>query len=71
MQASYSGLFSVGAGFGFSESQASAVANFNSKVETETISVGSEPPKDGDAKTWAANAKETPLPYKYVNLFNL
>ena len=66
VEASYSGLFSVGGGFGFSSAQSSAVSNFNSKVETKTLTVGSAPPQNGDAMTWAANAKETPVPYKYA-----
>ena len=63
-KASYSGLFSVGGGFGFSNAQSQAVSQFNEKVETKTITVGSAPPKNGDAMEWAAQAKETPVPYR-------
>ena len=63
-RASYSGLFSIGASFGFSSAQSEAVSEFNEKVETETITVGSAPPKNGDAMEWAAEAKETPVPYR-------
>ena len=63
-KASYSGAFSVGAGFGFSNAQSSAVSEFNEKVETKTITVGSAPPKNGDAMEWASQATDTPVPYR-------
>ena len=65
MQASYSGLFSVGGGFSFDSEQQQAASNFAKKVETTTVTVGSAPPANGDALTWASVSKENPVPVKY------
>ena len=64
-QASYSGLFSIGASFSMDSSQREQAQSFQSKVETETITVGAPPPADGDAMTWASNVKDTPVPMAY------
>ena len=65
VQASYSGLSSVGGGFSFDSEQQQAASNFAKKVETTTVTVGSAPPANGDALTWASVSKENPVPVKY------
>ena len=65
VQASYSGLFSVGGGFGLSSSQQQAASNFSEKSETSTISIGAPPPYTGDAMTWASTVKDTPVPVQF------
>ena len=64
VQASYSGLFSLGGGFGMASSQKEAAKSFQEKSETRTISVGAPPPYNGDAMTWASTVKDTPVPVK-------
>nr|KAG5709120.1 hypothetical protein BaRGS_028576 [Batillaria attramentaria] len=64
--ASYSGLFVSASGeVSYSEEQKEAAAEFNSKVTTKTISIGSPPPENGDALTWASTVKQNPLPVRY------
>ena len=64
-RASYSGLFSAGGGFSLDSEQQAAASEFNKKVETTTVTVGSAPPSNGDAMTWASVVKESPVPIKY------
>ena len=64
-QASYSGLVSVGGGFNMDSSQRAAASAFQKNVETTTITVGAPPPANGDAMTWAATVKDTPVPMAY------
>ena len=64
-QASYSGCFSVGGGASFSDSQKSAVSEFQSHAEIDTLTVGSYPPKDGNAISWANDIKTSPVPIEY------
>ena len=65
-QASYSGLFfSGGGGFSLDSEQSAAASNFAKSVETNTVTVGSAPPSNGDAMTWASVVKENPVPIKY------
>ncbi|XP_045197727.2 uncharacterized protein LOC123552271 [Mercenaria mercenaria] len=65
VQASYSGLFSVGGGFSMDSSQKEAASDFSKSVETKTITVGAAPPANGDAMTWASTVKNSPVPSKY------
>ena len=65
VQASYSGLFSIGGGMKLDSSQQQAAFDFRKSVETKTITVGAPPPANGDAMTWASNVKDSPLPIKY------
>ena len=65
-QASYSGLFSVGGGLSLDEGQKKVASNFAKKVETTTYTVGSTPPSNGDAMTWAASVDQNPLPMLYA-----
>ena len=64
-QASYSGYFSVGGGAGLSDSGKQAVSDFRSHSEVSTIAVGSPPPSDGDATSWASSIKAAPVPIRY------
>ena len=64
-QASYAGLMNIGAGFSLTEEQRQAAMQFSKDVETSTITVGSAPPSNGDAMTWAASAQNNPLPTRY------
>ena len=64
-RASYSGLFSAGGGFSLDSEQQAAASEFNKKVETSTVTVGSAPPSNGDAMTWASVVKESLVPIKY------
>ena len=65
VQAGYSGAFSVGGGFSLDSEQQQAASNFAKSVETTTVTVGSAPPSNGDAMTWASVSKENPVPIKY------
>ena len=65
VQASYSGLISVGGGFSFDSDQQEAASKFSKSVETSTVTVGSAPPTNGDALTWASVSKENPVPIRY------
>lgn len=65
-QASYSGLFSIGGGFSLDNDQSEAASNFAKNVETTTYTVGSTPPSNGDAMTWAASVDQNPLPMQYA-----
>lgn len=65
-QASYSGLFSIGGGFSMNSDQRNAASNFLKNVQTTTITVGSSPPSNGDAMTWAASVQSNPVPTKYT-----
>ena len=65
VQAGYSGAFSVGGGFSLDSEQQRAASNFAKSVETTTVTVGSAPPSNGDAMTWASVSKENPVPIKY------
>ena len=65
VQAGYSGAFSVGGGFSLDTDQQKAASNFAKSVETTTVTVGSAPPSNGDALTWASVSKENPVPIKY------
>lgn len=64
-QASYSGLFSIGGGFSLDKEQSEAASNFAKSVETITYTMGSSPPSNGDAMTWAASSKQNPVPMLY------
>ena len=64
-QASYSGLFSIGGGFSLDKEQSEAASNFAKSVETTTYTVGSTPPSNGDAVTWAAFVDQNPVPMLY------
>lgn len=65
VQASYSGLFSVGGGFGMSKSKQESAKKFQENSVTSTISIGAPPPYNGDAMTWASTVKDTPVPVDY------
>ena len=64
-QASYSGYFSVGGGASLSDSVKQAVSDFRSHSDVSTIAVGSPPPNDGDATSWASSIKAAPVPIRY------
>ena len=64
-QATYSGLFSIGGGFSLDKEQSEAASNFAKSVETTTYTVGSTPPSNGDAMTWAASVDQNPVPMLY------
>lgn len=64
-QASYSGLFSIGGGFSMDKEQREAASKFMKSVQTTTITVGSAPPSNGDAMTWAASVQSNPVPTRY------
>lgn len=64
-QASYAGLFSIGGGFSLDKEQKDAASNFAKAVETTTFTVGSTPPSNGDAMTWAASVQQNPVPMLY------
>lgn len=66
VQASYSGLFSIGGGFSMDSDQRNAASKFMKNVQTTTITVGSSPPSNGDAMTWAASVQSNPVPTKYT-----
>ena len=66
VEASYSGLFSVGGGMNMDSSQRQKASDFASKSEKRTITVGSAPPSDGDAMTWASNVQQNPVPTMYA-----
>ncbi|XP_078359953.1 perforin-like protein 1 isoform X1 [Oculina patagonica] len=65
VQASYSGLFSIGGGFSLDKEQSEAASNFSKAVETNTFTVGSTPPANGDAMTWASSVQQNPVPMLY------
>ncbi|XP_057301427.1 uncharacterized protein LOC130635919 [Hydractinia symbiolongicarpus] len=65
VQASYSGLFSVGASFGMTSKQKQSAQNFQENVQTSTITIGAPPPDNGDATRWASTVKNTPVPVQY------
>lgn len=65
VQASYSGLFSIGGGFSLDKEQSEAASNFSKAVETTTFTVGSSPPANGDAMTWASSVQQYPVPMLY------
>ena len=65
VQASYSGLFSIGGGFSLDKEQSDAASNFSKNVSTTTFTVGSTPPANGDAMTWAASVQQNPVPMAY------
>ncbi|XP_053386287.1 uncharacterized protein LOC128550715 [Mercenaria mercenaria] len=65
VEASYSGLFSVGGGFSLDSSQRESASSFSKSVETKTITVGAAPPANGDAMTWASEVKDSPVPTAY------
>ena len=65
VQASYSGMVSVGGGFSLDSEQQEAASKFSKSVETSTVTVGSAPPSNGDALTWASVSKENPVPIRY------
>ena len=65
-QASYSGLFDIGGGFSLDKEQSEAASNFAKSVETTTYTVGSTPPSNGDAMTWAASVDQNPVPMRYA-----
>lgn len=64
-QASYSGIFSIGVGFSFDKEQSEAASNFSKNVETTTFTLGSTPPSNGDAMTWASSVQQNPVPMLY------
>lgn len=63
--ASYSGLFSIGGGFNLDSSQRQQASTFSSKVETKVLTVGSAPPSNADAMTWASSVQQNPVPSAY------
>ncbi|CAG2255578.1 RASGRP3 [Mytilus edulis] len=65
VQASYSGMVSVGAGFKLESSQKTKASNFQKSVTTKTITVGAPPPLNGDASEWASGVKDSPVPMEY------
>ncbi|XP_078353926.1 uncharacterized protein LOC144638601 [Oculina patagonica] len=65
VQASYSGLFSIGGGFSLDKEQSEAASNFAKNVTTTTFTLGSTPPANGDAMTWAASVQQNPVPMLY------
>ena len=65
VQASYSGMVSVGGGLSLDSEQQEAASKFSKSVETSTVTVGSAPPSNGDALTWASVSKENPVPIRY------
>ncbi|KAK3580231.1 hypothetical protein CHS0354_012759 [Potamilus streckersoni] len=65
VMASYSGLFSIGAGFNLDSSQREQASVFQSEVQTSTVTIGAPPPANGDTMTWASTVKETPVPTQY------
>ncbi|KAK7495008.1 hypothetical protein BaRGS_00013648 [Batillaria attramentaria] len=65
VEASYSGLFSVGGGFSMSSEERQKAEEFRKKVITRTITIGAPPPANGDAMTWASTVKENPVPVSY------
>ena len=64
-QASYSGLLSIGGGFSLDKEQREAASNFAKNVTTTTFTVGSTPPANGDAMTWASSVQQNPVPMLY------
>lgn len=65
VQASYSGVVSIGGGFSMDKEQRDAASTFMKNVQTTTITVGSAPPSNGDAMTWAASVQSNPVPTRY------
>ena len=65
-QANYAGLISVGGGISLDSDQKKAASNFLKQVQTTTYTVGSTPPSNGDAMTWAASVKQNPVPMQYT-----
>ena len=65
-QANYAGLISVGGGISLDSDQKKAASNFLKQVQTTTYTVGSTPPSNGDAMTWAASVKQNPVPMPYT-----
>lgn len=65
IQASYSGIFSAGAGFNMDSSQKNEASDFQKSVTTKTIAVGATPPANGDAMEWASGVKDNPVPMEY------
>ena len=66
VQASYSGMVSIGGGFSMENEQKNAATKFTKNVQTTTITIGSAPPSNGDAMTWAASVQSNPVPTKYA-----
>lgn len=48
------------------DEQRNASTKFMKEVQTTTITVGSAPPSNGDAMTWAASVQSNPVPTKYA-----
>ncbi|XP_045179352.2 uncharacterized protein LOC123538976 isoform X2 [Mercenaria mercenaria] len=65
VEASYSGLISVGGGFSLDTEQREKASAFSKSVETRTITVGAPPPANGSATEWASEVKSSPVPTKY------
>ena len=65
-QANYAGLISIGGGISLDSDQKNAASNFLKQVQTTTYTVGSTPPSNGDAMTWAASVKQNPVPMQYT-----
>ena len=55
----------MGGRFSLDSEQREAALEFAKSVETTTVTVGSAPPSNGDAMTWASAVKENPVPIKY------
>ena len=64
-QASFAGLFSIGGGVSWSESTKQMVSRFQSLTETTTKTLGSPPPKGGDATSWVQSVQSSPAPIQY------
>ena len=67
-QASYSALFSVGGGSSMDSDQRNAATKFMKNVDCTTTPVGSVPPSNGDAATWATSVQSNPVPVMYTLL---
>lgn len=67
-QASYSALFSVGGGSSMDSDQRNAATKFMKNVDCTITPVGSVPPSNGDAATWATSVQSNPVPVMYTLL---
>ena len=45
--------------------QRSAASNFQKSVQTSTITVGADPPSNGNALSWASSVQENPVSISY------
>lgn len=68
--ASYSGIVSASAEFTYAHQSEAAEAFERQVSSTKTSTIGSRPPVDGDANTWAQQTIDDPMPL-YYNLTNI